>query len=161
MKGILLLLFASFMISSCQSTRPEIKQITYEAGACFGFCPIYKMNLLMDRSAIIEAERFTFSNPQSKDWNEKEKEGTFRATISEASMNEILQQISELKLKEGNHKYGNRNVTDLPTAYLTIEYQNAEPVIIEDYGKAGTPELKALYQTIENLRESETWQKTQ
>ena len=161
MKAILLLLFSSFLISGGKSNVPQIKQITYEAGPCFGFCPIYKMTLLMDGSALIQAERFTFANPKSNDWTDKEAEGTYRATISEASMIDILEQINQLNLKEGKQKYGNRNIKDLPTAYLTIEYQNAASVQIEDYGKAGTPQLKALYQTLENLRQSETWQKMQ
>lgn len=159
MRNLFLLLIALVTMSACQKPQSEITKITYEAGPCFGFCPNYKMTLLPDRSAIIEAERFTFSSPETKDWNGDTPEGTFKTVLSEASMQNVLKHIDKAHLERLGKKYGNYNITDLPTAYLTIQYSNGQQKHIEDYGKKGTMELAELYKVLESLRETEKWEK--
>ena len=58
----LLSLFAAVILFSCgtQKNQSKYSVIEYEAGACFGFCPIYKMTIQSDRTAILEAEHFKF-----------------------------------------------------------------------------------------------------
>ena len=81
----LLSIFASLVLLSCMSQKNSSKysQIEYEAGACFGSCPIYKMTINPDRTAVLEAEHFNFSKEFSKGEFDKPREGTFKTTIKE------------------------------------------------------------------------------
>jgi len=155
-----LLLSSLLLLASCTSQSPKFESLEYKAGACFGFCPIFKLTIHPDRTALIEAERFTFTNPQSKDYDPKAApEGTFKTKIKEASFNELLKTLNAANLSTLKSYYGNKNVTDLPTAKLKLVTSPTQSVEIEDYGKRGTPELRALYEALEGLRTSETWVK--
>lgn len=129
--------------------------IQYEAGACFGFCPIFKMTIHKDRTAVFEAERFNFS----RDTESQENEGTFKGKIDQQKHSELTALLNALQLKKLKDHYGNKNVSDLPTSYLTVNYQDGSFKKIQDYGKHGTPELEKLYQFFEELKTNQTWTK--
>ncbi|MBW8361405.1 MAG: hypothetical protein K0M56_04370 [Kaistella sp.] len=158
----LLSLFSFAMLMSCAiSNAPKYSKIQYEAGACFGFCPIFKMTVNPDRTTVIEAERFTFTDGKSKDDFAGPKEGTFRATLKEADYNKLVELLDGLNLKTLNNYYGNKNVSDLPTAHLQVTFADGSTKHIEDYGKRGTEKLDALYDFVENLRKTQTWTKVE
>ena len=153
----LLSLFAFTFLLNCSSTKTVVNydRIEYEAGACFGFCPIYKMTINSDRTAIFEAERFNFSQDRSSE----EKEGTFKGTINEDEYKQLISMLNSLEPKELKDYYGNKNVSDLPTSYLTLKFQDGTNKKIEDYGKHGTPDLEKVYQFFEDLKTNQTWTK--
>lgn len=156
----LLTLCAFVLFTSCATTNSsKYSKIQYEAGACFGFCPIFKLTVNPDRTAVIEAERFTFTEGRSKDEFSGPKEGTFKTTIKETDYNKLISLLDGLNLKTLKDKYGSKNVTDLPTAHLIITFGDGSTKHIEDYGKRGTEKLDVLYAFIENLRKSQTWTK--
>lgn len=156
----LLTVLLSFVLFSC-STQNSTKysKIEYEARACFGFCPIFKMTVNPDRTAVIEAEHFTFSDARSKDEFSQPKEGTFKATIKEADFNKMIALLESADLKSLQNEYKNRNVSDLPTSFLRVNYADGTVKNIEDYGKNGTPKLKEISQFMEGLRLSQNWVK--
>lgn len=151
---------ALLLIFSCatQNTSPYAK-IEYEAGACFGFCPIFKLQINPDRTAVIEAERFTFTDGKSKDDFSKPKEGTFTTNIKEEDFNQLITLLNGLNLNDLKNDYGNNNVSDLPTSHLNVTFTNGNTKNIRDYGKNGTPKLKEVYNFLENLRKTQTWTK--
>ena len=153
----LLSLFAFTFLLNCSSTKTVVNydRIEYEAGACFGFCPIYKMTINSDRTAIFEAERFNFS----QDRTSEEKEGTFKGTINEEEYKQLISMLNDLQPKDLKDYYGNKNVSDLPTSYLTLKFQDGTNKKIEDYGKHGTPDLEKVYQFFEDLKTNQTWTK--
>ena len=153
----LLSLFAFTFLLNCSSTKTVVNydRIEYEAGACFGFCPIYKMTINSDRTAIFEAERFNFS----QDRTSEEEEGTFKGTINEDEYKQLISMLNSLKSKDLKDYYGNKNVSDLPTSYLTLKFQDGTNKKIEDYGKHGTPDLEKVYQFFEDLKTNQTWTK--
>lgn len=156
----LLTFLLSIVLLSCTTKNPsQFSKIEYEAGACFGFCPIFKMTINPDRTAIIDAQHFTFSKGRSKDEFSQPKEGMFKAAITEADYNKMIALLNGADLKSLKDEYINRNVTDLPTAYLRINYVDGTAKNIEDYGKNGTPQLKEIYTFMESLRESQKWEK--
>ncbi|KIA83178.1 hypothetical protein OA84_06405 [Kaistella solincola] len=155
MKYLFSLLSLLFLTTCTSRKNTEYMTIKYESGACFGFCPIYKMTINADRSAIFEAERFNFS----RDTDSQENEGNFKGTIDAEKYSELMEKFAALKAKNLKNFYGNKNVTDLPTAYLTITYPDGTVKKIEDYGKHGTPQLQKLYEFFDSLRTSETWSK--
>ena len=152
----------SFLLYSCFPQKTSIySQIEYEAGACFGFCPIFKITIQPDKSAVIEAERFTFTKGTSKADFSKPKEGTFKTTITPENFRKLIQLLNAADLKSLKSEYKNKNVSDLPTAYLRIKYVDGTVKNIEDYGKNGTPKLDEIYQFMENLRFEEDWKKVE
>lgn len=161
MKFFISLLIFSFLASCTTLPKNDYSTIEYEAGACFGFCPMFKLTVKPDRTAVIEAERFTFTEGHSKDDINGAKEGTFTATLSEQNYTALVSKLDKLNLSTMKTKYGDRNVTDLPTAKLTVTYADGSTKYIEDYGKNGTPQLAELWTFIEDLRKSEQWSKVQ
>jgi len=157
----LLSLFAAIVLLSCSTQKNQSKYsvIEYEAGACFGFCPIYKMTIQSDRTAVLEAEHFNFSKGTSKDEFSKPREGTFKTTIQEADYNKLVALLDDLDVKALNEKYGERNVTDLPTSFLRIKMNDGTAKNVEDYGKRGSEKLKTLYQFFEDLKQNQAWTK--
>ncbi|MDF2931415.1 MAG: hypothetical protein K0R36_746 [Chryseobacterium sp.] len=157
----LLGLFAAVLLFSCSTQKSQSKYSTieYEAGACFGFCPIYKMTIQADRTAVLEAEHFNFSKATSKDEFSKPREGTFTTTIKEADYNKLVALLDGLDVKNLQDKYGSRNISDLPTSYLRIKFADGTSKNTEDYGKRGSEKLMKVYQFFEDLKQNQQWTK--
>jgi len=159
----LLSLFAFVLLFSCTSQNSSVKSpystIEYQAGACFGFCPIFKMTINADRTAVLEAEHYNFSKSTSKDEVSKEREGTFTATIKEADYKKLVALLNDLNVKSLQDKYGSHNITDLSTAYLRIKFEDGASKNVEDYGKRGSEKLTKVYQFFEALKHNQQWTK--
>lgn len=150
--------FISCTILSCSTQNlSKYSTVEYEAGACFGFCPIFKMTIQSDRMAVIEAEHFTFEKGGNKDQFSQPREGTFKATIKEEDFKKLKHLLDRTDLKSLQDEYKNRNISDLPTSYLRIKYTDGSSKNIEDYGKNGTLKLRAIYEFMEGLRLSQKW----
>ncbi|GAB0155255.1 hypothetical protein CHRYSEOSP005_05160 [Chryseobacterium sp. Alg-005] len=154
-------LFAFVFLFSCtaQKTQSKFATIEYEAGACFGFCPIFKMTINPDRTAVLEAEHFNFTKDPSKAEFSKEREGTFKATIKEADYNKLILLLDGLDVKNLQDNYGNHNITDLPSSYLRINFTDGSSKNVEDYGKNGSEKLSQVYQFFEDLKHNQQWTK--
>ncbi|WP_426473527.1 DUF6438 domain-containing protein [Chryseobacterium balustinum] len=156
-------LFSIIILFSCTSQKMSSKYSTieYEAGACFGSCPIFKITINPDRTAVLEAEHFNFSKEFSKGEFDKPREGTFKTTIKEKDYKKLTALIDDLNIKNLNEKYGTRNITDLPTSYLRIKFEDESSKNIEDYGKRGSEKLSILYKFFEDLKHNQQWEKVQ
>ncbi|CAA7194682.1 DUF6438 domain-containing protein [Chryseobacterium potabilaquae] len=159
-----LLSFLAFaLMLSCNSQTPvsSYSKIEYEAGGCFGSCPIFTIAINPDRTAILEAEHFNFNKNQtfSKSDFSKPREGTFTTTIKEKDYQKLLSLLDGLNIKSLNENYGKRNITDMPSAYLRIQFKDGTSKNIEDYGKHGTEKLAEMYTFFENLRHNQQWTK--
>lgn len=160
MRTILALILAILLTSCTAQNTSNYSKIEYEAGPCFGFCPIFTITINPDRSAMIDAQHHTFTQgPGRGGIDPNSKEGKFTATIKEDDYKMLINKLDSLNLKSLKNYYGNKNVTDLPTSHLRITYENGDQVQIEDYGKAGTEDLRSLYEYIENLRKTQKWTK--
>ncbi|WP_419868438.1 DUF6438 domain-containing protein [Chryseobacterium sp. CT-SW4] len=157
--SVLALIFA-FSCSS-QKNPSEYSRIEYEAGACFGFCPVFTLTISPDKTAVLEAEHFNFTkNPSKADFS-KEREGTFKTTIKDTDYSRLISLLDDLNVKNLNDKYGERNITDLPTSYLRIQFKDGTQKNIEDYGKRGNEKLMEVYKFFEDLRHNQQWVKVQ
>lgn len=157
----LLSLFAFVLLFSCDAQKAQSKysKIEYEAGACFGYCPIFTMIINPDRTAVLEAEHFNFSkNPSKADFS-KDREGTFKATIKEADYNKLVALLDGLDIKSLQDTYGNHNISDLPSSYLRISFADGSSKNVEDYGKNGSEKLSQVYQFFEDLKHNQQWTK--
>lgn len=157
----LLSLFALVFLFSCgsQKTNSKYSKIEYQAGACFGSCPIFKITINPDRTAVFEAEHFNFSKGFSKGEFDKPREGTFKGTIKDADYNKLIALLDGLNVKSLDEKYGKRNITDLATSYLRVNFPDGTSKNVEDYGKRGSEKLSELYKFFEELRTNQNWTK--
>lgn len=151
----------AFLLFSCSTQKNSSKYSTieYEAGACFGSCPIFKITINPDRTAVFEAEHFNFSKGFSKGEFDKPREGTFKGTIKEADYNKLVALLNNLDVKNLDEKYGNRNVTDMATSYLRVNFADGTSKQVEDYGKKGNEKLVEVYKFFEDLRNNQQWSK--
>jgi len=152
---------ALIFVFSCtsQKVNPKYSKIEYEATPCFGFCPVFKMTINPDRTAVFEAEHFNFSEKPSKDEFSNPREGTFTGTIKEEDYNTLLKLLDDLEVKNLKDKYGEKNITDLSTSYLRINFADGTSKNIQDYGKRGSEKLSKVYHFFENLRKNQDWTK--
>ncbi|MGL6037881.1 MAG: DUF6438 domain-containing protein, partial [Soonwooa sp.] len=130
----LLSLFAVVVLMSCQTQKSasNYSKIEYETTPCFGFCSVFKMTINPDRTAVLEAERLNFEDGHSKDAFSKPREGTFKTTIKAEDYAKLVAMLDRLNAKSLNDKYGNHNITDLPTSFLRLNYKDGSSKNIED-----------------------------
>ena len=158
----LLSLFCAAFLMSCSAQKKSSSpytEIEYEAGPCFGFCPQYTMIIKPDRSAVLEAERFNFSEGSSREDFSKPREGTFTATIKKEDYEKLITLLNELDVKSLKTFYGDKRIMDAPSSYLRITFPDGEKKEIQDYGKHGSEKLVELYQFFESLKTSQEWTK--
>ena len=163
MKYLLTLCAFVFLVSctTSQKVASQYSKVEYEATPCFGFCPVFKMTINEDRTAVFEAEHFNFNDKPSKDEFSKPREGTFKGTIKEEDYKKLITLLDGLNVKSLNDKYGTKNITDLPTSYLRINFADGTSKKVEDYGKRGSEKLSEVYKFFENLRKNQQWTKIQ
>ncbi|PQA90617.1 hypothetical protein B0A69_20020 [Chryseobacterium shigense] len=160
MKYILSFCALIFLFScTTQKTDSKYTRIQYQAGACFGSCPIFTITINPDRTAILEAEHFNFSKEFSKGEFSNPREGTFNGVIKEADYNKLISLLNDLDVKSLKDHYGTKNITDLSTSYLKINFTDGSSKNIEDYGKRGSEKLRKVYMFIEDLRHNQQWAK--
>lgn len=157
----LLAFLTIIVLSSCKTQQPTAtyQQIEYEAGPCFGFCPIFKLTINSDRSAVLEAEHFNFSKNFGKEEFSNPREGTFTTTIKPSDYDTLTNLITKLNVKSLKDLYKDKLITDLPTSHLRVKFADGSSKSIEDYGKKATPELVEVYQFLEALKHNQTWKK--
>jgi hypothetical protein len=147
------------MSCTTQKSSNQYSKIEYEAIGCFGFCPIYKMTINPDRSAVLEAEHFNFTKGNSKADFSKPREGTFTATIKKEDFDKLVALINDTNPTLLNSYYGDKNMTDMATSYLRLDFKDGNKKEVEDYGKNGSQKLEAVYNAFEDLKKSQTWTK--
>jgi hypothetical protein len=136
--------YGGFIELNKSRLRPPIKSLFFEASSCLGICPAFKMNIFKDGTAYYVADFFN------------NEEGNFRATIKPKDLNEILGLVSYLNVSNLENTYSEL-AADMPTAYLTIYFENGSIKKISDYGQQGTLGLVRLYKLLFQLRESQKW----
>ncbi|MBT7896773.1 MAG: hypothetical protein HN564_07225 [Flavobacteriales bacterium] len=129
----LVILYSSCNLSSSSTYEIQKKLIiSLNKTACFGTCPVYKIKIYNNQSAIFEGIKFV------------EKEGSYNFKISKKEINTILKKAKKINFQKMEDEY-TELITDLPTTYIMINNKQ-----IKDY--YGAPkELKELEEIIENI----------
>lgn len=103
-----------------------------ERTACFGTCPIYKIEIYAEGNGIFTGTKYV------------EKIGVLKFNITTLQVKEIIDFAKEINFRNMEEKYY-EPITDLPTTYIKIEDK-----IIEDY--FGAPrKLKELENLIDQI----------
>ena len=119
----------SFQLSSEKDKKVII---SLQRTACFGTCPIYKIEIYTDGSGIYTGTRFV------------ENIGVIEFSLSETQINLILTQSASIGFTNMKEEYS-EPISDLPTTFIQIKDK-----IIRDY--IGAPKtLKNLENLIDQL----------
>ena len=108
--------------------------ISLERTACFGTCPIYKIEIFSDGSGIYTGIKFV------------KNIGILKFQLSAAHVKKILDSATKINFSRLKDEYS-KPITDLPTTYITIKNKK-----IKDYA-GGPKELKNLESLIDELYE--------
>jgi hypothetical protein len=89
----------------------EIRTLTYETGPCFGACPVYRVTVNRDGSAVFDGRRFTAVT------------GTRSFRVTPDQFRAFARQLAPLRPLEGTIRYSGemcaQMVTDLPSVEIS------------------------------------------
>lgn len=122
----------------------QIENIKLSTTVCEGTCPEFKLSINSQRNAEYSAIEYN------------DLKGNFKAKVDKESYNRLISTINYIKLNTLKKRYS-VGVTDFPTYYLEIIYNNGNKKLIEDYGGDGTYGLKNLYSQLFKLRKNLNW----
>lgn len=120
-------------------------KLSISKNPCFGSCPVYIIDILKNGKIYLNA----------KDHVKNDLKGNYVAKLT-AEDKKIL---SALDLKGLKDKYGERNVSDLPSTDIEISFTGGSIQKTNDYGNHGTPELEKLYALIDSFIANKKWEK--
>ena len=107
-KILLLLLFISCNSYYKTSKDSDQKIISLERTACFGKCPIYKIEIFSDGKCIYEGKKFV------------EKIGYYNYTIPQSEIKKILSIAKKINFFQMKDEYV-EPISDLPTTFILIK----------------------------------------
>jgi hypothetical protein len=141
--GILILLARSAPVKKSMP-KYDVEAIRFNTTGCFGTCPAFGLLLQKDGRAWYTARRDNHPN------------GKFEGKISSTNYREFTTQLMNIDFPSLQDKYS-VDWTDLPTAFLTITYDNGKTKTLRDYGLQGTEALRKLYQVLFDYRYKQKW----
>lgn len=130
---------------SCKDQKLHIEKIKYSAGACFGTCPVFTIDIDSNRSALLQA------------YTHNDITGVFKTDIQQNHFNSLMIALKNCHFTSLKNNYS-REISDLPRGLLTITYDGGKTKTIDDYGMSGTKELDEVYRILFNLRENQDWE---
>lgn len=155
-------LFSLFIIlglMSCTTSQTsKYSKIEYEVGPCFGFCPIYKIIINPDRTAILEAEHYNFTQGE-RGQLDTPREGTFKSTISKEDFDKLISLTDAAEVKTLKDSYEDKRIMDASISYLRVYFSDGNKKEIKMSAGEKPEKLKALYAYISELKQNQKWQK--
>lgn len=159
MKYLFSLIVSLGLMSCTTSQTVKYSKIEYEVGPCFGFCPTYKITVNSDRNAILEAERFNFSEGGSKDDFSKPREGTFKATISKEDYQKLVMLTDAADVKTLKDSYIDDRIMDASKINLRIDFADGSKKNIKLSAGEKPQKLIDLQKYIDEMKRKQQWQK--
>jgi hypothetical protein len=144
MKKNIYLLTGLIFLAGCKASKLDITQIEFQAGPCFGPCPVFKMIIEENGTTNYSA---TINNKQ---------QGKFHTVINKTLLNNLNKSLQRANFLSLKNRYFT-GWTDQPTYTLSVKLKNGQEKTIEDYGPSGPKKLKSVYKKIFSLRESQSW----
>jgi hypothetical protein len=124
----------------------KIEKIQYSTTGCFGTCPVFELEINIDRTAKYNAIQYN------------DKKGKFKTIIDTSHFNAIISLLNYIDFAELKDNYS-VNWTDDQSCAITIIYDNNKSKVISDYGEVGTYGLTSLYRKLFALRKNQAWKR--
>ena len=134
---LLCLYFSCTIIDKTDRDKKSI--IELERTACFGNCPIYKIEIFSNGNVIYKGEKFV------------DNIGIFKFKINISSIKEILEYAEEIKFSSMKDEYTGP-VSDLPTTFVRIRTKSVKNHI------GGPNSLRELEKMIDKVSQQITQQ---
>jgi hypothetical protein len=128
---------------AAQATLP-FQSIMLGRSGCFGTCPVYRVTLNVDGTAVYEGVAHV------------DRIGTFVGRVpfyDFAQLALLAERAGFMTLQE---RYAG-SWTDAETTRITIRARSGKEKTVDDYGAFGPPELWALQRAIDGVVESMRW----
>ncbi len=123
----------------------SIEKIEFKTFGCRGRCPVFTLVINADRTANLDAGKFT------------SQKGNFRSTLNDTSFNSLMALLRCIDFAKLDSAY--RVIyMDAASCQLTFTYDGGKIKRVSDYGMKGTFGLKKLYDVLNKLRETQNWE---
>lgn len=159
MKYLLSLMVFLGLMSCTTSQVSKYSAIEYEVGPCFGFCPTYKITIDSNRNAVLEAERFNFTEGGSKDDFSKPREGTFKAVISKEDYQKLIEATDAAQIKTLKDSYIDKQIMDASKVNLRVSFADGTKKDIAISAGEKPQKLIDLTTVISELKKNQKWEK--
>lgn len=159
MKYLFSLFIILGLISCTASQTSKYSKIEYDVGPCFGFCPIYKIIINADKTAILEAEHFNFSKGEGRGDLDKPREGSYRSIISKEDFDKLMTLADQANVKSLKGNYEDQRIMDASRTSLSIFFSDGSLKNIAMSAGEKPENLVKLVQYIIQLKEKQNWKK--
>lgn len=146
-KIYLYILLLTLLVTSCKTNAvPEEEDlvISLRKTACFGSCPVYKLEIYDKGTVIYEGEK------------DVELKGKYRSEVSQKELENLIGEFEEKNFFQFEDEY-TEHVTDLPTTYIYFQHNGKSKKIKDYYG--APEELKKLEKLVADLVDNLNWEK--
>ena len=154
--------FGDFIEFNSHPKTYEIEKVEYQTTFCYGPCPVFRIEINNDKTALFKASNFNSQSEiflfgsSGKEKNSKEIKGVFRTVLGENSFSNIIGLLNYIDFPNLEDNYS-VDWTDDQSCTLIITYNNGRKKFINDYGLIGTFGLDRLYQLFFELRFNQNW----
>ncbi len=111
------------------SVSDQNSTITLERGMCYGTCPVYSLTLSANGTVIYDGQMYV---------NET---GVRNGTINASSFSNLIDQFEKGGFYQMKDTYTAYDITDMPSATLTVQKMNLTKQIVHYYGDMSAPKI--------------------
>ncbi|HOL40202.1 MAG TPA: DUF6438 domain-containing protein [Methanospirillum sp.] len=138
------LISPSLAVSSGEQDRDI--EITLERGMCFGTCPVYSVSLYGNGTIAWEGGRYV------------EVIGNMTATTDPAMIGDLYDRLIEGGFMGFADSYAFQNITDMPTATLTVRNGTVIKAVYHYHGDFTAPEnLSYMENAVDRVANTSRW----
>lgn len=152
--------YDAFIEYQKKSKIHSIEKIEFSSSACFGTCPIFRIEIKDNQKAILWADEYNYSISHPKTRAEfkarKELKGKYEGLLTKDKYKQVIDLINYLNIESLKENYM-AGGTCQPSSSLRITYDNGKVKTISDYGVNGTRGLNKLYGILFDLRFNQKW----
>ena len=124
----------------------ESIRITLERGMCFGTCPVYSVTLSGNGTVSWEGKQYVM------------KKGNITGSIDPARVADLFYQLDRDGFFTLNHSYSAYEITDMPSATLTVQNNSIKKQVYHYYGDSSAPEtLCRMEEAVDRTANTTQW----
>lgn len=127
------------MSAESLSVPDESIQITLERGMCFGTCPVYAVSLSGNGTITFEGRQFV------------ETEGNIKDSIDPLVVADLFYRLNADGFFYLNNSYSAYEITDMPSATLTVRNSSVNKSVYHYYGDSSAPQTLVMMEDAVDL----------
>lgn len=124
-----LLLIGILIVGGYASAVGSESSIILERGICNGYCPVYSVTLFSNGTVLYKGEEFV------------KEMGIRHGSINESAYSTLLDRFRKEGFFQMNDSYTAYMITDLPSAFLTVQIGDQEKRVDHYHGDTTAPDI--------------------